>query len=181
MRRRNRNLIIWSLIVTGQRQLPWQVFQFASSLLPYLDSIFEESNISPTDLFILSHLKHFGIEDSETGRKVMLKNELRNILIRVYGYSPARTTTILKNLHNKRLIGLDDLTEGEKEKLFNTRRGYKPAVILLGEGINKLNEFNTKIDNLFSTLTADMSATKYKGLSIALNFFAKHATARLAK
>lgn len=161
-----------------QRQLPWQFFQFASSILPYLDQVFEEVKFNPTELFILSHLKHSGV-DSGDGRRMMLKNEIRSFLINVYGYSPTRATTILKELHNKELIEIDDLTENEKEEIFGVGTGYKPAVILQKNGIDELDKFNVRVNKLFADLVADMPKAKYKALTLALTLFAQHGTKKL--
>lgn len=164
--------------MTEQRQLPWQFFQLASSLLPYLDRVFEEVKLNPTDLFVLSHLKHFGANNGD-GRKVMLKNEIRGLLIGVYGYSQTRATTILKDLHNKGLVEMEDLTEKEKKKIFGIETGYKFAVVLQKSGIDELDKFNMKVNKLFAELVADMSGGKYKALTLALTFFAQHGTKKL--
>lgn len=161
-----------------QREMPWQVFRLASSLLPHLDRVFETSTLSPTDLFVLSHIKHFG-RDYKKGRKILLKNEMLDLLKRVYGYSPTRATGIVKGLHNEGLLSPEELTEAEKEKYFGERRGYKDALILSDEGVQELDKFNANLNKLFVQLTAGMSPRKFAALSRALTFFSNYAYRKL--
>lgn len=161
-----------------QRELPWQVYRLASSLLPHLDRVFEASTLSPTDLFVLSHIKHFG-RDYKNQQKILLKNEILDLLKRVYGYSPTRATGIVKELHNEGLLSPKELTEVEKEKYFSERKGYKDALILSEQGVKELEKFNTNLNNLFIQLTAGMSSRKFAALSAALTFFSNYAYAKL--
>jgi DNA-binding MarR family transcriptional regulator len=159
------------------KQLPWQVFQLASSLLPYMTRAFEDAQLNPTELFVLSHLKHHGIQDAD-GRRLMLKNEMRQLLMKV-GYSSTRASTIITDLHNKHLVDTNDLTEDERAKIFGSKTGFKPVVILEELGLSELDAFNARIDKTFASLTGGMSETKYKTLMLALTFFAKHASKKI--
>jgi len=164
--------------MTPRRELPWQVFQLASGLLPYIDHIFQELGFNPTGLFVLSHVKHSGVDDGK-GQRVTLLIEIRRLLIAVYGYSPARATTIIQELHNHGFIDVKDLTQAERAELLGSKQGYKTAVILLKKGSTVLDQFNQRINDRFAELTADISERKFKALSVALSFFAKHAIKKL--
>ncbi|HKG14907.1 MAG TPA: hypothetical protein VKB12_16390 [Pyrinomonadaceae bacterium] len=161
-----------------QRHLPWEVFRLASALLPHLDRIFEQTRLSPTDLFVLSHLKHFG-RQHEGEQRIILKNEMLDMLKRVYGYSAPGATRIVSKLHEEGLIEIEPLTEVQKEKYFGERTGYKHALILQPHGLGELNSFNEKLNRLFEQLTADMSGRRFTILSGALAFFSRHAYERL--
>jgi hypothetical protein len=160
------------------RKLPWEVFRLASSLLPHFDQVFEDSQLSPTDLFVLSHIKHFGSEHV-SGQKILLKNEILDLLKRVYGYSATRATTIIKELHNEGLLISQELTEDQKQMYFGSSKGYKDAVLLSEKGVRELDEFNLSLDKLFDRLTAGMSQRKLKILSNALTYFSKYAYSKL--
>jgi len=125
--------------------LPWEVFRLTSALLPHLDRLFETSTLTPTSLLVLSHLKHLG-NDYGPERKILLKNEVLDLLKRVYGYSAAAATTIVKNLHNGGLVDVESLTADKKEHYFGERRGYKDAIVLTARGVAELDNFNRNLN-----------------------------------
>jgi hypothetical protein len=160
--------------------LPWEVFRLTSALLPHLDRLFETSTLTPTSLLVLSHLKHFG-NDYGPAQKILLKNEVLDLLKRVYGYSAAAATTIVKNLHNSGLVDVESLTTDEKELYFGERRGYKDAIVLTGRGAAELNSFNGNLNRLFDEITRDMPRVKLNALTTALAYFSRYSYEKLDK
>jgi hypothetical protein len=160
--------------------LPWEVFRLTSTLLPHIGRLFETSTLTPTSLLVVSHLKHFG-KDYGPGRKILLKNEVLDLLKRVYGYSAAAATTIVKNLHNDGLVDMESLTANQKEIHFGERRGYKDAIVLTKRGAIELDNFNGNLNRLFDEITGDMPRMKLKALTAALAYFSRYAFERLEK
>jgi hypothetical protein len=166
--------------MSQNKGLPWEVFRLTSALLPHLDRLFETSTLNPTSLLVLSHLKHFG-NDYGPGQKILLKNEILDLLKRVYGYSAAAATMIVKNLHNGGLVDMESLTAEKKEVYFGERRGYKDAIVLTDSGVVELDKFNGNLNRLFDEITGDMPRVKLKALTTALAYFSKYAYERLEK
>jgi hypothetical protein len=127
---------------------------------------------------VLSHLKHFG-NDYGPGQKILLKNEVLDLLKRVYGYSAAAATTIVKNLHNGGLVDMESLTADKKEFHFGERKGYKDAIVLTERGAAELDKFNANLNRLFDEITGDMPQIKLKALTTALAYFSRYAFERL--
>lgn len=164
--------------MSQNKGLPWEVFRLTSALLPHLDRLFETSTLTPTSLLVLSHLKHFG-NDYGPGQKILLKNEVLDLLKRVYGYSAAAATTIVKNLHNGGLVDMESLTADKKEFHFGERKGYKDAIVLTERGAAELDKFNANLNRLFDEITGDMPQIKLKALTTALAYFSRYAFERL--
>jgi DNA-binding MarR family transcriptional regulator len=160
--------------------LPWEVFRLTSTLLPHLDRLFETSMLTPTSLLVLSHLKHFG-KDYSPKRKILLKNEVLDLLKRIYGYSAAAATMIVKNLHNGGLVDIESLTADKKELYLGERRGYKDAIVLTKRGADELDNFNRNLNRLFDEITGDMPRMKLKALTAALAYFSRYAFEKLEK
>ena len=123
-------------------------------------------------------MKHFG-NDYAPGRKILLKNDVLDLLKRVYGYSAAAATTIVKNIHNAGLVDVESLTADKKELYFGERRGYKDAIVLTERGAAELDNFNGNLNRLFDEITGDMPRVKLKALTTALAYFSRYAYERL--
>jgi hypothetical protein len=161
------------------RELPYAVFELASSLMPDLLRTFEQCDLSPTELFILTHIRHAG-RNYRDNLKAFPKKELRTILLTAFRQSPPQVTKDIQELMTRELLDEKVLKREVKQELFGSQDGYSRVYVLTPAGSEKIDEFIGMINGLFGSLAADMSGTTFKGLTIGLDVFARRAIRRIA-
>jgi hypothetical protein len=162
-----------------KRELPYEVFQLSSSLLPQLDSIFDACDVSPIDLFVLMHLKHSG-KEIEDGRRIMLRDEMTDLLGKFFKYNDKAVSRLVTEFKEKRYVNELRITIEQKERFYGDGSGRRDALTLGEEGTNKINEFTEKINNLYIELTSNISDFNFGLLTRALKKFAVTAQRKVA-
>ncbi|MDQ3802337.1 MAG: hypothetical protein M3416_00555 [Acidobacteriota bacterium] len=161
-----------------KREFPYEVFRLASSLLPHLSNIFEECEISPMDLFVLSHIKHFG-KDFDNGLKIFLRADMTDLLKRVFRESDSAIAKNINKLRDRDFLAGIRIRPDEKKKLFGKEGGRMLALVLREPGLAKIDEFSGKVGDLFIRLTLSMPAASFSTATKALEEFAEAAIKRV--
>jgi hypothetical protein len=127
-------------------QLPEELFEFFAAFYPGLALILDELGLSLNEFFLLSYIRYFG-HVAENGQVIILRSQLGDVLDKFL--SAGGVSLRIRVLEDKRLIVRKMLRSSEKQVLFGNARGSKSAIVLTKEGLNKLTEFNHRIDELF--------------------------------
>lgn len=157
--------------MADKRELPHEIFELASTLLPEIDKIFSSCKLNPVDLFVLAHLKHSG-RDYKEGQKVMLRDEMTVLLQEFFKYEPRDVSNIVGKFKENKYLEEIRLSKDEKKMLYGDESGRRDALALGRIGSAKIDEFNGRINELFGLLTGHMSDTKYFVFYTALRKFA---------
>ncbi len=145
--------------------------------MPQLLRIFTQCGLSPTELFILTHIRHAG-KDYREGLKAFPKKELRDILTMAFRQSAPQVTKDIKELMARELLEEKVLTREVIQKLFGSHDGFSRVYVLTPGGSNKIDQFINMINQLFGKLAGDLSGPTFKALTIGLDAFAKKGIGR---
>lgn len=154
-----------------KRELPYEVIKLALSLMPHLTTIFEECELSPMDLFVLTHIKHFG-KDFDKGLKIVLREDMTDLLTKVFRESDSKVSKDINKLRDKEFLAGIRINDNQMREIFGKEEGRRFALVLRQSGIEKINEFTDKISQLFIDLNADMHDYSFKLLTRGLKIFA---------
>lgn len=133
--------------MTKNRELPSSLFEVFPILLPHLIKIFKKCQLSPTDLFILSQIKHFGVEHKE--QRIFLGQSMSAILQELFHYSASQASKDISKLVDRGLIGWTHVTPDDKEVLFGDRKGKRWILVLHESGSEKIDEMKSEINQLY--------------------------------
>lgn len=148
-------------------EISFEVYWVVFSILNYLDNIFEECEISPEQLLVLTYIKYRG---KDYGRgKLILRQEITKILKAIYRRQDAAISKIINDMLVRRLLGETTLSSDEKKQLFGTISGRKKALVLLTSGIKKTERVDDKINSLITQLTSDLSEFEYEQIKRVLS------------
>lgn len=142
-----------------KEELPWQVFNVASMVLPRLMRLIWECGVSPNQFYMLWHVKHFG-EDYE-GHKVIHRVQAKELLGKVFLYKDKQQNSDINRLRTLRLLLQVPIAASEKKRLFEKIRGNQ--VLLLTEaGVEKITEFNDSVNKLYAEKIEDSRFSPFK-------------------
>ena len=153
--------------MTNSRELPSSLFEILPVLLPHLIKIFKKCQLSPTELFILSQIRHFGKEYK--GQKIILGKDISAVLKELFHYSPSQASKVITKLADRGLIGWTYITGDEKEALFGDRKGKRWILTLLDDGSDKIDSMKTEINQLYREATSHIPNLILKPFSSALS------------
>lgn len=134
------------------RELPSSLFESFPRLLPHLIKAFEKCQLSPTDIFILSQIKHFGV--SHKGHQTFLGKHMSDSLKELFRYSAGQASKDISKLIDRGLIGWIHLTPAEKKLLYGDERGKRWALVLNEAGSEKIEELKAEVNKLYRLVTA---------------------------
>jgi len=138
--------------------------------MPEIDKIFGSCELSPVGLFILMHINYSG-KTHKDGRKVMLRDEMTTLLHQFFKYQPKDVSIIVGEFKENKYLEVIRLTKSEKQALYGSESGRRDALALDEAGLAKINEFSSRINELYNQLTGDMPDTAYFLMNKALNKF----------
>jgi len=142
--------------------------------MPQLLRIFSQCEVSPTELFILTHIRHAG-KDYRGDLKAFPKTELREILTTAFRQSPPQVTKDIQDLMTRDLLEEKVVKKETKQELFGTTDGSNRIYVLTSTGSEKIDEFIMLINALFGKLAGSMSGPAFKAFSMGLDAFASKA------
>jgi DNA-binding MarR family transcriptional regulator len=137
-----------------KRDLPLSLLKVFSLLIPRLTEAFRKTQLTPTDLFILSGIKYLG--KTHNGQQIFLGKPMRDLLREFFRESPSQVTKRIVRLEERGFLTWIRLSADDKEALFGKRDGKKFALVLCDGGSNKIEEFNSEINTLFGSVTAGL-------------------------
>lgn len=144
--------------MTNSPELPWEVIHVISVLLKRFKSIEDECGLSIEELYILTHLKHFGKQNSD-GEQLALRTDITNLLAEVFDCSPKQVSDGIDSLRERGCVRKDNLTRAEKQEIYGTQKGRMAAVILLEAGYQKIDDFINKLHGIYLDLTSQVQET----------------------
>jgi hypothetical protein len=137
-----------------KRELPSSLFEIFPGLLPHLIKIFEKCQLTPTELFILSQIKHFGVEHK--GQRTFLGKHMNDILMELFRYSASQASKDIAKLIDRNLIVWIHLTQVEKKELYGDGSGKRWALALNEKGTQKIDEMKAEVNELYQKVTANV-------------------------
>jgi len=135
---------------------PASLLEVFCALAPRVRDIFDDTELTPVELFILYHIKYFG--SKLRGRQVFLGKHLIDILRTDFHYSPPQASKTIKRLVNRKLIDWMHITDDEKEYLTGDRKGKKFVLVLLPGGHRKIRVFSQHLDRLYGATASRIDA-----------------------
>lgn len=135
-----------------KKELPSSLFQVGSSLLPRVVEVFTKTQLSPTELFVLSYIKHFGTDYN--GQRIFLGKQMRDMLKELFHFSASKATKEIGKLEERGFLSWLRLSADQKEEIYGDRGGKKFALVLLDGGENKIIEFNNEINLIYRNTTS---------------------------
>ncbi len=94
---------------------------------------------------------------NDNGGTAILRAELGSIFDSIL--TPAGVTSRIEALENKNLVHRGRLKDIEKAKMYGQRGGPKSVVFISQHGINNLETFNRRINDLFLGVTGNVQKT----------------------
>jgi DNA-binding MarR family transcriptional regulator len=147
-------------------ELPEEFFHAIAYLLPGLNQVAQECNISIGEWIIMWHLQQAGVLNDK-GERTMLRQVLTDLLAK-RGFGDANIVRLLNSLEDKDLIRRVSLTQHEREDLFSgSGIGNRQAVLLQTSGEQKIQEFKQRLAVHFSNWRLEQSVMIQKALDSA--------------
>jgi hypothetical protein len=129
--------------------LPEEVFHGFAAVFPRLVQLAQSCQLSPIDVFVLWHIRHFGIkEKGDSGPKMVLRQDLTKVLKNEFKHSDANVSKLIKDLENQEFISCKDLSEHSRNELFGKEAGRRKVVIITDRGSEQIELFKEKIQTL---------------------------------
>ena len=138
--------------------------------MPEVDKIFGACNLSPVGLFILMHMNYSG-KTYKDGRKVMLRDEMTTLLHQFFKYQPKDVSIIVGEFKENKYLEDIRLTKSEKKDMYGSESGRRDALALDDAGLAKINEFSSRVNQLYHRLTSNMPDASYYLFNKVLNKF----------
>lgn len=128
----------------GKDLIPEEFFDGIAYLLPGLNQVAQECDLSIGEWIILWDLQHRGVPNNEN-KLVMLRKDLTQSLAS-RGFGEANITRLLNSLADKEHVRRISLTQGERDRLFDpSDRETRLAVVLEPSGGKKIDEFKDRL------------------------------------
>jgi DNA-binding MarR family transcriptional regulator len=139
-----------------KKELPSSLFQVGSSLLPRIVEVFNKTQLSPTELFVLSYIKYFGTDYN--GQRIFLGKQMRDMLKELFHFSASKATKEISRLEERGFLAWLRLSSDQKQEIYGDRGGKKFALVLLESGSSKIVEFNNEINLIYFETTSRIPA-----------------------
>lgn len=144
--------------------VPEAFFDAIAYLLPALNRVAQQCEISVGEWIIMWHLKQAGTSGEGT-RPTMLRPVLTDLLDK-RGIGEANITRLLNSLEDKQLIRRVSLTQRERDQLFGASgTGGRQAVVLQPAGDQKIQEFKLQVATQFKNWRSEQSVIIQKALT----------------
>jgi DNA-binding MarR family transcriptional regulator len=148
-----------------KREVPLCLLQVFSLLVPDLTEAFRKTQLTPTDLFVLTNIKYLG--KPYNGQQVFLGKQMRDMLRVLFHASPSQVTKRIGRLEERGFLTWLRLSSENKERLFGKRDGKKFALVLCEGGSKKIEEFDHEINALFADATSSLNSVSAIHFSLA--------------
>lgn len=146
--------------------LPEVFFHAVAYLLPGLNQVAQECDISIGQWIIMFHLRQAGVLNEES-QPIMLRQDLTDLLAK-RGFGDANIVRLLNSLEDKDLVRRVSLTHQEREHLFKASEGgNRQAVILQLSGDKKIEQFKKRLAIYFEAWRSEQSVMLQKALAAA--------------
>jgi|HubBroStandDraft_2_1064218.scaffolds.fasta_scaffold266189_1 DNA-binding MarR family transcriptional regulator len=146
--------------------LPEALFHAIAYLLPGLNQVAQECEISIGEWIIMWHLRQAGVRN-DAGQFVVLRQDLTSLL-ELRGFGGANVVRLLNSLQDKGLVRRVSLTTEERDQLFMpSDSGNRQSVVLQVTGDQKIEEFKKRLTTHLSTWRSEESVLNKKAVESA--------------
>lgn len=137
-------------------EIPKELFGLMAALYPLLARLLIELELTMNDFFFLAYIRYFGKEHVDGGIAI-LRSELGNVFDPLL--NPSGVTQRIDALEEKNLVRRGRVKGTDKAKMYGSKGGSKVVVFISKDGMDKLEIFNSRINEVFVGVTGNVQRT----------------------